>query len=269
MDVLDYTEAPTTGGIGSALAEAVYEFQRRAGGFLMNAGSIEEFDQRLAIAKDDIAAASAGLTVVDDPEVVLARVLRNAWLKRDEAEEERIARERKRAEREQAPAREIAADECPECGADLQGGQGRHYPGCPWVEEKDGMRKGAPFAGYDDFEDCVQQNSDKDDPQAYCGKIKHEVEGRIEAADEIELSESDAVAAYQELKKAMLPKRADNLGDAVVAAKDVAKLKATWTVGNETFEQPVEKDAKEQHEQFVMSTWPEAENLTYEEGGDE
>jgi hypothetical protein len=40
-----------------------------------------------------------------------------------------------------------------------------------------GMRKGAPFAGYDDFADCVSKNSDKDDPEAYCGAIKSKTEG--------------------------------------------------------------------------------------------
>jgi hypothetical protein len=38
------------------------------------------------------------------------------------------------------------------------------------------MRKGAPFAGYEDFAACVAANRDKDDPEAYCGKIKHQVE---------------------------------------------------------------------------------------------
>jgi len=33
-----------------------------------------------------------------------------------------------------------------------------------------------PFAGYKDFADCVAKNQDKDDPQAYCGSIKHKVE---------------------------------------------------------------------------------------------
>ena len=33
-----------------------------------------------------------------------------------------------------------------------------------------------PFAGYDDFDDCVRLNKDKDDPDAYCGAIKHRVE---------------------------------------------------------------------------------------------
>jgi ribosomal protein S27AE len=39
------------------------------------------------------------------------------------------------------------------------------------------MHKGAPFAGYTDFDSCVKANSDKDDPEAYCGSIKHKVEG--------------------------------------------------------------------------------------------
>lgn len=44
------------------------------------------------------------------------------------------------------------------------------------------MRKGAPFAGYEDFDACVAANQDKGDPEAYCGKIKHEVEGTRKTA---------------------------------------------------------------------------------------
>jgi hypothetical protein len=36
---------------------------------------------------------------------------------------------------------------------------------------------GKPFAGYKDFDDCVAQNSDKDNPEAYCGSIQAQVEG--------------------------------------------------------------------------------------------
>jgi hypothetical protein len=35
-----------------------------------------------------------------------------------------------------------------------------------------------PFAGYKNFADCVRRNQDKRDPEAYCGKIKHQVEGK-------------------------------------------------------------------------------------------
>lgn len=45
-----------------------------------------------------------------------------------------------------------------------------------------GLKKGAPFAGYKDFDACVAANSDKDDPEAYCGKIKHQVEEGRESA---------------------------------------------------------------------------------------
>lgn len=38
------------------------------------------------------------------------------------------------------------------------------------------LRKGAPFADYDSWEDCISKNQDAADPEAYCGKIKHQVE---------------------------------------------------------------------------------------------
>ena len=33
-----------------------------------------------------------------------------------------------------------------------------------------------PFGEYKDFDECVSKNSDKDDPKAYCGYIKNQVE---------------------------------------------------------------------------------------------
>lgn len=53
------------------------------------------------------------------------------------------------------------------------------------------MRKGAPFAGYKDFDECTSENSDKRSPDAYCGKIKHQVEGSREAGRHDEKSEDD------------------------------------------------------------------------------
>lgn len=53
--------------------------------------------------------------------------------------------------------------------------------GEPKVGEDDGkeasLQKGAPFAGYKDFHDCVKKNQDKRNPEAYCGTIKNQVEG--------------------------------------------------------------------------------------------
>lgn len=39
-----------------------------------------------------------------------------------------------------------------------------------------------PFAGYTDFAECVRQNQQADDPDAYCGSIKHEVEDKMQKA---------------------------------------------------------------------------------------
>jgi len=36
-----------------------------------------------------------------------------------------------------------------------------------------------PFADFENFADCESKNKDKGDPGAYCGKIKHQVEGEI------------------------------------------------------------------------------------------
>lgn len=40
-----------------------------------------------------------------------------------------------------------------------------------------------PFAGYKDFADCVARNQDKDNPEAYCGRIKHQAEGSVSKVD--------------------------------------------------------------------------------------
>lgn len=51
------------------------------------------------------------------------------------------------------------------------------------------MKKGAPFADYKDFEDCTEQNSDKDNPEAYCGEIKHRTEDKKTAAKDPRFAE--------------------------------------------------------------------------------
>lgn len=37
-----------------------------------------------------------------------------------------------------------------------------------------------PFAGYEDFADCVKRNQDKSDPAAYCAYIMRAIEGKNE-----------------------------------------------------------------------------------------
>ena len=36
-----------------------------------------------------------------------------------------------------------------------------------------------PFANYNSFSDCVRKNKDKKNPEAYCGFIMHQVEGKV------------------------------------------------------------------------------------------
>jgi hypothetical protein len=44
------------------------------------------------------------------------------------------------------------------------------------VTETVKLKLGEPFAGYDSFEDCVAANSDKENPEAYCGRVKRDTE---------------------------------------------------------------------------------------------
>lgn len=63
-----------------------------------------------------------------------------------------------------------------------------------------------PFGGYTDFDACVAANKDKDDPKAYCGYIKHQVEKadlifkKEEKKDEVELTEGGK-KVFEEAKR--------------------------------------------------------------------
>lgn len=49
-----------------------------------------------------------------------------------------------------------------------------------------------PFGEYEDFSSCVRENSDKNDPEAYCATIKREIEGEQALSDaEAKHAESD------------------------------------------------------------------------------
>ena len=45
--------------------------------------------------------------------------------------------------------------------------------------EKDGTIIQKPFANYTDFQNCLDRNRDKDNPEAYCGSIKHKIEDEV------------------------------------------------------------------------------------------
>jgi phage head maturation protease len=74
------------------------------------------------------------------------------------------------------------------------------------------QKKGEPFAGYDSFEDCVQDNQDKSDPEAYCGEIKDRAEEMEEqlAKEQFEFSPVPSHVLYESEEDAR--RRAENLG---------------------------------------------------------
>ncbi len=59
-----------------------------------------------------------------------------------------------------------------------------------------------PFADYKDFKDCVAKNKDKDSPDAYCGYIKHQVEGGKKKEEVcVECEEHEAYHLEEEVKR--------------------------------------------------------------------
>ena len=42
-----------------------------------------------------------------------------------------------------------------------------------------------PFADYEDFDDCVKQNQDKAEPEAYCAALYKRVKGKWPAQEKV------------------------------------------------------------------------------------
>jgi len=95
------------------------------------------------------------------------------------------------------------------------------------------MTLGEPFAGYTDFADCVAKNKDKDNPEAYCGSIKHEVEGEtyfknkvteflIGMGEAFTIHEGSLKTVYEDLCKRIggLPKDDTSWKEAIEGWKD-------------------------------------------------
>jgi len=59
-----------------------------------------------------------------------------------------------------------------------------------------------PFGDYEDFDACVADNQDKDDPGAYCAAIKRQIEGASALSD----AERDAIKASDTYSKKVLEK---------------------------------------------------------------
>ena len=71
-----------------------------------------------------------------------------------------------------------------------------------------------PFGEYESFEDCVNKNQDKDDPEAYCATIKREIEGETDSFMEkvkslLRLSKGDK--NMKNIKRLVLAERAKTI----------------------------------------------------------
>ena len=79
--------------------------------------------------------------------------------------------------------RQFPPDQCKSSGGTKNLAPGVSAYVCGSVKEMDGLSaEDMPFGQYDSFADCVSKNSDKDDANAYCGFIMHQVEGGIRGA---------------------------------------------------------------------------------------
>ncbi len=67
-----------------------------------------------------------------------------------------------------------------------------------------------PFGEYEDFEHCVRENMDKDDPKAYCAEIKRKIEGKGKISRK---SLAKAWKACKSINKANIPKFDFSQGD--------------------------------------------------------
>jgi hypothetical protein len=126
----------------------------------------------------------------------------------------------------------------------------------PPVMEK--LELGEPFSDYDSFADCVSKNSDKKDPEAYCGQIQHKTEGETtESKYAFEVYKLD-----QQKKMEQLLKRVKPLHYAIREyAKDLSKLKAA-TASHSKDITKLAKQAEQSHNVAVESIKLLTGNLT-------
>jgi len=171
------------------LAAAVYDVREAYGDFLFKAASIYEFRTRVALIKGS--ADQEIYKVVDRHLRPVTGVMRHIVGRDGVLEKEFRSRQSAEYTEHGPKVHEVRTEdphgrewsgffESPERArqwAERREEGGPYDPIPPGGTENIAFRKGAPFAGYKDFAACVAANQDKDNPQAYCGKIKHQVEG--------------------------------------------------------------------------------------------
>jgi predicted RNA-binding Zn-ribbon protein involved in translation (DUF1610 family) len=73
---------------------------------------------------------------------------------------------------------------------------------------------------YTDFADCVSKNKSKDDPKAYCGYIKNQIEGGKKKEECLEATEHEAYHLEEEVKKLESLATCPNCGSSVAPSPE-------------------------------------------------
>ena len=111
--------------------------------------------------------------------------------------------------------------------AGLDAGSGRcTVPYCGiGADGIDGVITGDPFGGYENFDQCVSKNQDKDDPEAYCASIMRKVEEK----DKLDVRESISMEKVEELKS--------QVNDVLSALDNLVEEEYQGNATNETLSQ--------------------------------
>jgi hypothetical protein len=62
------------------------------------------------------------------------------------------------------------------------------------------LRLGEPFSGYSSFEDCVEKNSEKENPEAYCSSMKNSAEETLGFQNGMAAKMNEVIEAFNSLK---------------------------------------------------------------------
>lgn len=97
-----------------------------------------------------------------------------------------------------------------------------------------------PFAEYSSFEDCVAQNQDKGDPEAYCADIQRSVEGKS----------ADGILLTREEVRKLCPSCADKM-----VAKGIVAIRVPAEFGKRSPPKPQFQIAKTDPDRQLVFGW--------------
>lgn len=111
-----------------------------------------------------------------------------------------------------------------------------------------------PMGEYANFADCVSKNKSKDDPNAYCGYIKHQIEGGKKKEECLEAPEHESFHLEEDIKKMeatdyVCPK----CGSRNTGEYEKSGVATCWKCG-EVFDISSDFEGKREEEKFGSAT---------------